>query len=499
MRGLVAACALVLVVGCDRTGRDAGTGVQLAIVTDLKGYLEPCGCTSNPLGGIDRLAAQLATLRRSGPPVVFLLAGDTFFDEAKLDPSREDQANRQARTLVGILDRLGVAAVLPGPRDLAQPKAVLKSLQKESDFPWLAMSGPVEALTTRAGQIRLGVVGVRSSASLDDVSAAVQSIRPQSEVVVALLSGDRREAKRVAEVSGIDFVVQGGLDQDDALAPRHLGRAWAFHASRQGQGLTVVDIAPGTRGGFVDRSPWSRGSQRDQLSERIEDLSRRIDTWRGRSDIDPNDLERQESRLRALHAERASLEGAAPETQQSSFVARWIPLPKASPTDREVGEMMRAHDKEVNEANRRRLANVKPPPLGPNDVAYVGSQACGTCHQPAFAWWKKHAHGDAYRTLEERNKEFNLDCVGCHVTGYNQPGGSTVTHNLGGALVNVGCESCHGPGAAHAADPSVLLVRDTPESNCVGCHNEEHSDLFNYDSYKQMLIAPGHGAPLPNR
>ena len=86
--------------------------------------------------------------------------------------------------------------------------------------------------------------------------------------------------------------------------------------------------------------------------------------------------------------------------------------------------------------------------------------------------------------------------MGCHVTGYDQPGGSTVTHNLDGAMVNVGCESCHGPGAAHGKDPeNVGIARDTPESTCVQCHSPEHSDLFDYDAYRKTLVVPGHGLP----
>ena len=102
-----------------------------------------------------------------------------------------------------------------------------------------------------------------------------------------------------------------------------------------------------------------------------------------------------------------------------------------------------------------------------------------------------------FATLVERHKEFHLDCVGCHVTGYNQPGGSNVTHHLDGALQNVGCESCHGPGSLHAANPTATpatIVRATSESTCVACHNDEHSDLFDFESYRRRLIAPGHGA-----
>jgi hypothetical protein len=78
------------------------------------------------------------------------------------------------------------------------------------------------------------------------------------------------------------------------------------------------------------------------------------------------------------------------------------------------------------------------------------------------------------------------------VTAYNQPGGSTVTHHEG--LVDVGCETCHGPGSAHSADAGVPVARvDVPETVCVQCHNHEHSDRFHYPTYRRLLIAPGHG------
>ncbi|HJL28740.1 MAG TPA: cytochrome c family protein, partial [Polyangiaceae bacterium LLY-WYZ-15_(1-7)] len=150
----------------------------------------------------------------------------------------------------------------------------------------------------------------------------------------------------------------------------------------------------------------------------------------------------------------------------------------------------------VNEHNREALADRAPPPVEEGQPRYVGSGACASCHQAAHTWWEGHPHGNAYATLVERNKQFHLNCVGCHVTGYERPGGSTVTQNLDGALVNVGCEVCHGPGSAHVANPvAASIARDAPERLCVDCHNEEHSDLFDYDAYRASLLVPGHGRP----
>ncbi len=501
MRCLLVLLALGLAAGCTRgrskeapDGRPSPT-LRLAVVTDLKGYLEPCGCTSRPLGGIDRLAAQIRALRGGSVPLVVLMAGDLFFDTDALEPTRVDQANRNASTLLEILDRLKVDVALPGRRDRAQPREQIARLQTVSEFPWLAMEkGDTEVVRIKAGGLRVAVVGARPGAERDVVMAAVGTAQAKSDLTIALVYGSRRDANRIGAIDGVDFVVHGGLDQDAPVPPHRAGDAWVLHAGRQGQGLTVVDVYRKTDEAFTDLSDWSRKERIRQLDAQITDLSGKISEWE-RLEVDPADLRAQSDRLAELKTQREALNGPPPSTQGNAFDAKWVELPKEAPTDEEVTKLMREHDKAVNQANREAFADLAPRALGPDDIAYVGSEACGTCHNPAYVWWQSHPHGHAYLTLQTRNKEFNLDCVGCHVTGYDQPGGSTVTHNLDGALVNVGCESCHGPGAAHTENPEIGMVADAPESSCLPCHNEEHSDQFDYDTYKKTLIVPGHGLP----
>ena len=54
-------------------------------------------------------------------------------------------------------------------------------------------------------------------------------------------------------------VLQGGARRGRTPIPPHqAGKAWVLHASRQGQGLTVVDVFRKKKDApFVDRSEWS--------------------------------------------------------------------------------------------------------------------------------------------------------------------------------------------------------------------------------------------------
>ena len=148
----------------------------------------------------------------------------------------------------------------------------------------------------------------------------------------------------------------------------------------------------------------------------------------------------------------------------------------------------------VNEHNHEVFKDKLPPPAGDGDSHYVGVDACSTCHKSERAFWDKTQHASAYATLSSAHKEFNLDCVSCHVTGYDKPGGSAVVRV--GNLSNVQCEACHGPGSRHVATPKVDGLIAMPEHGlCAGtCHHPPHVHAdWDAAAAWQKIIGPGHG------
>lgn len=110
-------------------------------------------------------------------------------------------------------------------------------------------------------------------------------------------------------------------------------------------------------------------------------------------------------------------------------------------------------------------------------AAYAGPETCKTCHDAAYDQWTVTAHAVAYNTLQTVQRHFHPDCVSRHVTGFGYEGGYRIgdTEHLQG----VGCETCHGPGRAHADNPQRGNIRrEVPDALCGQCHNEEHSPGF---------------------
>ncbi len=101
---------------------------------------------------------------------------------------------------------------------------------------------------------------------------------------------------------------------------------------------------------------------------------------------------------------------------------------------------------------------------------YVGEKSCKTCHKVEFESWATSKHANAWAALkaEEQKKP---ECASCHMTG------KTATDSM---LVNVACESCHGPGSEyksmknmkdHALAVAAGVLTPT-EATCTQCHNK---------------------------
>lgn len=118
---------------------------------------------------------------------------------------------------------------------------------------------------------------------------------------------------------------------------------------------------------------------------------------------------------------------------------------------------------------------------------FVGSDRCEDCHprEAAIHAATKHKR-DAFKSLVDAKqpslRQFDPECIICHTVGFKHPEGyndlpravKQALHDQKAApdaikkrlakhnaeLAHVGCESCHGPGSAHANNPNDAKVRE---------------------------------------
>ena len=112
---------------------------------------------------------------------------------------------------------------------------------------------------------------------------------------------------------------------------------------------------------------------------------------------------------------------------------------------------------------------------------YYGVGSCQSCHNEEFSVYAHTAHAHAYTTLSAQFVHRDTNCVGCHVTGYEQPGGFTGMRlrNAEVDLIDVQCEACHGPGVEHRRDGSYRAIAI---ASCVKCHTKNEDPDFDFTS-----------------
>jgi hypothetical protein len=495
----------------------APPAVRLYLVSSAAGALEPCGCVKDMLGGVDHLAALIDKEKAQAPHSLVLGAGPTFFMDPTLDQKKAVQNRWKAEALAAALADLGLRAWAPGKNDWAAGADTLQKLGADR-IEMLAANldapGGKRASTRvyTVGQHRVGVAGVSAPAHRGSLpeGVTVRDARTELErsykeleqsgaqIKVALVALPRGEALRLAEaVPGFHLMLVGktadqGEGNDPPTPAVMIGKTLVVESPNHLQAVAVVDFfTQGASFEFADATGTEAEERRTSLRLTLAELEGRLKRLPENS---PSRGELQGT-IGEKKKELEALSRPTPPKQGSFFTYRLVEIRESLGTDAKAAEHMSSYYKRVNEHNREAFKDILPKPAAAGEASFVGLEACTSCHAEERAFWDKTGHAKAYATLERQHKQFNLDCVGCHVTGYEQAGGSNVTHVE--KLTNVQCEVCHGPGSKHVTSPSdrTLLQAVPPKNACAStCHHPPHVPQgWNAEENWLKIIGPGHG------
>lgn len=503
------------------------------MLSGLKGYTEPCGCTIDiMLGGIDRIVRYAKDAAKLYPASTLVDGGDLLFEYTTYDEKQIPQERARVGLISAAIKQLNPVFTVPGERDFALGAEFYEKTLRDSGVDAfganIALNGrqlPAAKVLDLSGT-RVLLVAVADpelyknidGIAVTDADKAIRSAltsNPSTDVQILVAHGDLAFVKaRLAANPELDFG-QVGHNPRETDQSDDVGNAHTLEPYDQGRYFGILKLYKAAG------DPTFVNARKGSKSE-LESIEKQINHVRDSISRLPSEATDAESpmrvslrqRLKNLEKKRAEFQAASIEipTGQSTFLWRSVAMEPGLPTDRQIEQARIAYNKSLKTLNMSVDREI--PAVAQGAAFYIGTDQCGLCHTAAHEVWKTTAHARAWETLVQRDKEFDQTCIGCHVVGYERPGGSVigkvhypatlkVSDNAPAIqwtkdLRNVGCENCHGPGSLHRLAPVDAngrpqnIIAQVDESTCVQCHVPEHSPRFDFEHYVQRITGQGH-------
>ncbi len=435
--------------------------LALVLTGRQDGYLEPCGCAglNRMKGGLSRRHTMFRQLReQQGWPLIGLDAGGQIKGYGL-------QTEMKFHTTVEAMRTMGYNAIALGANDLRLPAAeVAAEAAPLPDQPALFLSanaalfGFAAEMTAKsevyeAGGIKVGVTAVVGSKwrsevnnqeiEFEDAEPALAEIVPQlkakADVLVLLAHATVEESTALAEkFPDFDLVVTAGGPPEPPLAPTQVGKkTLLIETGEKGMYAVVLGL--------------------------FEEPSRRFEYQR-------------------------------------------VPLDSRFASSPDMHLLMANYQDRLRETGLEGLGiHPSPHPSKSTLGSFVGSKSCESCHEPSYKVWKKSGHAKAWPTLVNLDPPRNYDpeCISCHVVGWHPTNyfpyeSGFLSEAETPHLVDVGCESCHGPGEKHVkaeehATPEaireqlrkamVITKEESEKHQCMSCHDGDNSPDFDFKTY----------------
>ena len=425
-----------------KTAAVAPQNLALIFTCDVRGRLVPCGCFTGQLGGLTRVATMIGL----GSPA----------DELRVDvgdaiegPADYDQI--EYRYIQQAFAKMGYEALNVGHREAALSAAQLREIKARAPVPMLSANLLDKATgkpifdayrIVKRGPWRIALVGVLDPRAGDGLGDGL-AIEKMETTLGSLLPKLKTEA---------DFIVLLAFTDE----------AGQVELARQFYELDAI-----------------LGGKVAQPSQKLARENRSL-------------ILATTNQSRALGTLRVSLEA---RSKMKAHDGEILLVTDQIPQHPEIAALATAYRDEVRGA---KLAIDDPASLQGDRVpgvkttaSYVGTQACVSCHASAAKTWHDSGHARAFATLVARGADADPNCIGCHTVGFGAPSGYRREFKRE-RLVDVGCESCHGPGSQHVAErtaggDATFHFRKVGSGDCQKCHHGEFSRPFDFEKFWPLV------------
>jgi len=434
---------MLWLIGCGKN--DQPQQARIILTADIRGRLVPCGCFTGQLGGMTRLYTALNEMSQQAG--IRVDAGDAI-------SGHQDYEIIQYQHILQAFNQMKFDALNLGAREASIPAATLLRLEQETAAP-LISANLINTETGQAllpthinksiGQNTVTIVGIvdHESVDMDQLGAGLQLVEPeialrallpklrkQADIIVLLAFAKEARLRELADkFYEADFILGGDVTQPSGHT-RRINQSQVFYVANESRTIGQIDFNIQPR----------ENIQRPEIS--IINAQPRLLY---------EDIPEAEAITQLAHAYRKRIRNTTLDIDRfDSSTENLIPGVRAV-------------------------------------AQYMGSQTCAACHQEESLVWQKTGHAHAWSTLQRQDADADPKCITCHSVGFGKPSGyrREFKHEK---LVNVGCESCHGPGSTHVAERSsgqavTFHFRTLTEADCRSCHYGEFSRPFEWSEF----------------
>lgn len=413
--------------------------LTLVLTGEQHGYILPCGCSRPQVGGLERRQNFLKVLRSRGWPVAALDVGDIPQKGGPVNLGNEQGLIKYRYSMAALKEMgfnavgfgayeagMGLFKVLgeyalnePKPRVLSANLKDAADLYPEQTAPWekvvvegqpwkvgvTSVTGPKVAGAIQDKQVRFTPAAdalKKVSAEMDAAGVELRVLLYQGYYTKAAPGQEPREVEALAKAfPGFQVILALSEEDEPSSQPVRI--------AQPGGGETVV-VRVGHKGKHLGV----------------------LGLWKGKTPTQPT----SKYALVQMSEDYLTPEGQEAENPVALLMERYT-------RELERDKYLERHP-QVNHPFQAAEPESTP--------RYVGSDKCERCHQSAYKTWKESGHSHAYQTLVDAKnpsrRQFDPECIVCHTVGYGYKGGF-LSQEKSANLVNVGCESCHGPGSEH--------------------------------------------------